>query len=184
MKIRVTAGKGAKDRETLLSETALRILREYFGQFKPKEWLFPGEERGNHLTERSAERVFKDSLKKAGLIKPATFHTLRHSFATHLLEDGVDKRYIQELLGHGNIRTTERYTRVNQNALGRIKNPLDGLLLVRSNNEHILVKGLFPATGLREAYQISMLPAMRGATSLAKHPCLPRGCNRRKVYGL
>lgn len=127
MKIRVTAGKGAKDRETLLSETALRILREYFRAFKPKDWLFPGEERCEHLTERSAERVFKDSLKKAGIIKPATFHTLRHSFATHLLEDGVDMRYIQELLGHGNIRTTERYTHVSQNALGQIKSPLDKL---------------------------------------------------------
>ncbi len=125
MKIRVTAGKGAKDRETLLSETALRILREYFRAFKPKDWLFPGEERCEHLSERSAERVFKDSLKKAGIIKPATFHTLRHSFATHLLEDGVDMRYIQELLGHGNIRTTERYTHVSQNALGQIKSPLD-----------------------------------------------------------
>ncbi len=129
MQIKVTAGKGAKDRYTLLSETALTILREYFQAFKPKEWLFPGEERGDHLAESSAERIFKDSLKKAGILKPATFHTLRHSFATHLLEDGVDTRYIQELLGHGNIRTTERYTHVSESALGRIKSPLDKLAL-------------------------------------------------------
>lgn len=129
MTIRVTAGKGAKDRYTLLSEIALTILREYFRAFKPNDWLFPGEERGDHLAESSAERIFKVSLKNAGIVKPATFHTLRHSFATHLLEDGVDIRFIQELLGHGNIRTTERYTHVSESALGRIKSPLDKLAL-------------------------------------------------------
>ncbi len=127
MTIRVTAGKGAKDRYTLLSETALTILREYFRAFKPKDWLFPGEERDDHLSERAAQEIFRDAKKKAGILKPATFHTLRHSFATHLLEDGVDMRYIQELLGHGNIRTTERYTHVSESALGRIKSPLDKL---------------------------------------------------------
>lgn len=129
MTIRVTAGKGAKDRYTLLSETALTVLREYFRTFKPKGWLFPGEERDDHLAERSAQEIFKDAKKKAGILKPATFHTLRHSFATHLLEDGVDMRYIQELLGHGNIRTTERYTHVSESALGRIKSPMDKLVL-------------------------------------------------------
>jgi integrase/recombinase XerD len=125
MQIRVTAGKGAKDRYTLLSETALTILREYFHAFKPKDWLFLGEERGDHLAESSAERIFKNSLKRVGITKPATFHTLHHSFATHLLEDGVDMRYIQKLLGHGNIRMTERYTHVSESTLGRIKSPLD-----------------------------------------------------------
>lgn len=129
MKIRVTAGKGAKDRDTLLSETALRILREYFTAFKPKDWLFPGEQLSDHLSERAAQEIFRDSKRKAGIRKPATFHTLRHSFATHLLEDGVDMRYIQELLGHGSIKTTERYTHVSQNALGRIKSPMDNLEL-------------------------------------------------------
>jgi site-specific recombinase XerD len=129
MQVRVTAGKGAKDRYTLLSETALTILREYFRAFKPKDWLFPGKVRGDHLAESSAERIFRASLKRAGIAKPATFHTLRHSFATHLLEDGVDMRYIQALLGHGNIRTTERYTHVSESALGRIKSPLDKLVL-------------------------------------------------------
>ncbi len=111
MTIRVTAGKGAKDRDTLLSETALTVLREYVRAFKPKDWLFPGNSPNDHLSERSAQHVFEDAKQKAGIIKPATFHTLRHSFATHLLEDGVDMRYIQELLGHGSIKTTERYTR-------------------------------------------------------------------------
>ena len=127
MKIRVTAGKGAKDRDTLLSETALRILREYVQAFKPKVWLFPGEGRDDHLSERAAQEIFRDAKKKAGILKPSTFHTLRHSFATHLLEDGVDMRYIQELLGHSSIKTTERYTHVSENALGRITSPLDKL---------------------------------------------------------
>lgn len=125
MTIRVTAGKGAKDRDTLLSEMALNILREYFRTFKPKEWLFPGEAHNAHLSERAAQEIFHDAKKKAGIMKPATFHTLRHSFATHLLEDGVDMRYIQELLGHGSIETTERYTHVTERGKQRIKSPLD-----------------------------------------------------------
>ena len=127
MQIRVTAGKGAKDRYTLLSETALNVLREYFRVYRPQDWLFPGADPTDHLSERSAQKVFERSRKKAGIAKPATFHKLRHSFATHLLEDGVDIRYIQELLGHGNIRTTERYTHVSQKAMGRIRSPLDTL---------------------------------------------------------
>ncbi len=127
MSIRVTAGKGAKDRYTLLSTIALEVLREYFRLFKPKDWLFPGEERNDHLAERSAQEVFKDAAKKAGITKPATFHTLRHSFATHLLEDGTDMRYIQELLGHGSIETTERYTHVTERGMQKIKSPLDNL---------------------------------------------------------
>ncbi|MBI5649480.1 MAG: tyrosine-type recombinase/integrase [Chloroflexi bacterium] len=127
MTIRITAGKGAKDRYTLLSPIALEVLREYFRLFKPKDWLFPGEDRTDHLAERSAQETFKDAAKKAGITKPATFHTLRHSFATHLLEDGTDMRYIQELLGHGSIETTERYTHVTERGMQKIKSPLDNL---------------------------------------------------------
>jgi hypothetical protein len=119
----------AKDRYTLLSETALAVLREYFQAYKPKDWLFAGDDAGDHLSERSAQQVFQDARKKAGIIKPATFHTLRHSFATHLLEDGVDIRYIQELLGHGTVETTQRYTHVTQKGMERIKSPLDNLKL-------------------------------------------------------
>lgn len=89
MTIRVTAGKGAKDRDTLLSAIALEILREYVRRFKPKDWLFPGDLPSDHLSERSAQHIFEDAKKGAGITKPATFHTLRHSFATHLLDDGV-----------------------------------------------------------------------------------------------
>jgi len=127
MQIRVTAGKGAKDRYTVLAETALLVLRDYVRAERPKDWLFPGDEAGSHLSERSAQKVFHQAAVKAGIKKPATFHTLRHSFATHLLEDGVDVRYIQELLGHGSLETTERYTHVAQKDTGRIKSPLDGL---------------------------------------------------------
>jgi len=129
MQIRVTAGKGAKDRYTVLSETDLVVLREYFKAEKPQDWLFSGEEPTDHLSERSAQHVFEHAKKKAGITKKATFHTLRHSFATHLLEDGVDIRYIQELLGHDSIKTTERYTHVTQPALARIKSPLDNMQL-------------------------------------------------------
>ena len=129
MQVRVTAGKGAKDRYTLLSCTVLEILRVYYRAFKPKEWLFPGDDPRDHLSERSAQHIFEDAKNKAGIRKPATFHTLRHSFATHMLEDGVDMRYIQELLGHGNIRTTERYTHVTERGIQKVKSPLDNLKL-------------------------------------------------------
>ena len=129
MVIRITAGKGAKDRDTLLSATALEILRQYFRAVKPKDWLFPGDDSNDHLSERAAQKVFHESLRRAGIIKPATFHTLRHSFATHLLEDGVDMRYIQELLGHGSIETTERYTHVTERGKQQIKSPLDNFKL-------------------------------------------------------
>lgn len=127
MRVRVTAGKGAKDRETLLSETILPVLRDYYRAYKPKDWLFPGDDPNDHLSTRAAQQIFQDSKQRAGIIKPATFHSLRHSFATHLMEDGVDTRYVQELLGHGNIRTTERYTHVSEDAINRIKSPLDRL---------------------------------------------------------
>ena len=129
MQVRVTAGKGAKDRYTLLSETARVALREYYRACQPKEWLFPGEDPRDHLTERTAQHIFEDAKKRAGIGKRATFHTLRHSFATHMLEDGVDMRYIQELLGHGSIRTTERYTHVTQRGIEKVKSPLDNLKL-------------------------------------------------------
>ena len=129
MQIRVTAGKGAKDRYTLLSGVALETLREYYKRYKPEDWLFPGGSPTAHLSPRSAQRIFEQAKTRAGINKRATFHTLRHSFATHLLEDGVDIRYIQELLGHGSIETTERYTHVTQKGMERIKSPLDNLKL-------------------------------------------------------
>ena len=115
----------SKDRYTLLSAVALEVVRAYRRAYRPREWLFPGAERGKPLCVRSAQHIFEQAVRRAGIEKEVTFHSLRHAFATHLLEDGVDIRYIQELLGHSNVETTQRYTHVAQQALGRLRSPLD-----------------------------------------------------------
>jgi site-specific recombinase XerD len=127
--IRVRQGKGKKDRYTVLSEVALAAIREYREVYRPRDWLFPGAREGKHLSARTVERVFEAARERAGVKKEATVHTLRHSFATHLLEDGTDIRYIQELLGHKRIETMRIYTHVSRRDIGRIRSPLDGLEL-------------------------------------------------------
>lgn len=122
--IAIRGGKGRKDRMTLLSENALTLLRQYYREYKPKHWLFEGADGGKYHA-RSVQNVFHRAKEKAGISKPATVHTLRHSFATHLLEQGTDLRYIQELLGHSSSKTTEIYTHVSTRAIGNIKSPLD-----------------------------------------------------------
>lgn len=129
MLIHVRQGKGRKDRYSILSKNALLALRAYAKEFQPTEWLFPGDQIGKHLTERTAQKVFESASKKAGIKKDVSIHSLRHSFATHLLEGGTDLRYIQELLGHKNSKTTEIYTHVSQKDLGRIRSPLDNINL-------------------------------------------------------
>ena len=99
MLIHVKGAKGRKDRYTMLSETALSVLREYLGQCKPPDWLFEGARSGRYLSTRSAEKIFEHACQKAQIGKDVSVHTLRHSFATHLLESGTDLRYIQELFG-------------------------------------------------------------------------------------
>ena len=126
--IHIRQGKRRKDRYTMLSQFALEALRTYVRKYKPKLWLFPGAKPGRHLHERSVQKVFGRAYKKAGIEKSVSVHTLRHSFATHLLEQGTDLRYIQELLGHKSSKTTEIYTRVTTRDIGRIKNPLDSLM--------------------------------------------------------
>ncbi len=101
--------KGNKDRIGLLSEKVLHLLRQYFLEYRPKEYLFEGQNGGKY-TAISVRNVLKNACKKAKITKHVTPHTLRHSFATHLLERGTDLRYIQTLLGHNNSKTTERYT--------------------------------------------------------------------------
>jgi site-specific recombinase XerD len=123
-RIRVRAGKGRKDRYTLLADRALEIVRAYVAEYRPTEWLFPGARPSRHLTTRSVQKVVDAARARAG-IAHATPHTLRHSFATHLLEAGTDLRYIQELLGHASPRTTQIYTHVSSRALRRIRSPLD-----------------------------------------------------------
>lgn len=127
--VHIRQGKGRKDRYTILSEFALETLREYVVKYRPTNWLFPGNVPDRPLTERSVQKIFQQVCKKAGIRKKASIHTLRHSFATHLLESGTDLRYIQELLGHSSSKTTEIYTHVSKKNIANIKSPLDRLML-------------------------------------------------------
>ena len=121
--IHLKDAKGKKDRITIFPEKIkFDIINIMDGKDK-NNFIFESE-RGGKLTERTAQKVFENALKKSGIQKDATFHSLRHSFATHLLENGVDVRYVQELLGHQNIRTTQLYTRVTNPSIKKIKSPL------------------------------------------------------------
>ncbi len=124
----IRSAKGNKDRYVILSETILKMLRPYYQQYKPSDWLFESRP-GMQFSKRAIQKIFKKAVIKSGIIKTATIHTLRHSFATHLLEHGTDIRYVQHLLGHKNLKTTERYTHVSKKAINRIKSPLDELEL-------------------------------------------------------
>ncbi len=126
MLIQVKGGKGKKDRVTLLSVKLLEILREYYKKYKPGEYLFTGQ-MGGKYSARSAQKVLKEASRKAGIKKKVTLHTLRHSFATHLLENGTDIRYIQSLLGHASPKTTQIYTHITTKGIDHIQNPLDKL---------------------------------------------------------
>ena len=123
--IRVVAGKGRKDRETIMSETAYVALKYYYNRYRITDWIFPGADPSRHLSIRTAQQIFKNALKKASIDKKASIHSLRHTFATHLLESGTDITYIKELMGHGSIRTTERYTHVAKRKSLKITSPLD-----------------------------------------------------------
>ncbi len=126
MLIRVAQGKGNKDRHTLLSKVALETLREYWKEYRPKDWLFPRDTKPeDHVPVETIQAAFKRAKKQANLRKPASCHTLRHSFATHLLEAGVDLHTIQLLLGHSSIRTTTVYLHVSKKSLAKIVSPLD-----------------------------------------------------------
>ena len=123
--IYVRQGKGRKDRNTVLSEKAASFLKEYCEFYNIKTWIFPGQPSASHLTIRSAQNIFDKAIRKAQIPKHISIHSLRHTFATHLLENGTDIRYIQNLLGHTALRTTERYTHVARRSLQNIKSPLD-----------------------------------------------------------
>lgn len=126
MLIHIRSAKGKKDRYTLLSKSFLDLLRAYYKEYKPKEYLFEGQN-NKQYTSTSAQKVLKRAVEKVGLKKRITLHTLRHSFATHLLENGTDIRYIQELLGHNSPKTTMIYTHVTEMSIRKIKNPFDNL---------------------------------------------------------
>lgn len=130
--VHVCQGKGRKDRYTLLSSFALEALRLYAKEYRLTTWLFPGAKPGRHLTERSAQKIIEKAHEKSGIDKRASMHTLRHSFATHLLESGTDIRYIQVLLGHQHSKTTEIYTHVTNRDIGKIESPLDRIMKQRT----------------------------------------------------
>ncbi|MFH1175515.1 MAG: site-specific tyrosine recombinase/integron integrase [bacterium] len=121
--LNIRQGKGAKDRVTILSDKITGVLKIYVKNKKTDDYVFESE-RGGKLTERSVQKVFSEALKKSKIKKDASCHSLRHSFATHLLENGTDIRYIQELLGHARIETTQVYTKVANASLRQIKSPL------------------------------------------------------------
>ncbi len=125
MTITIRRSKGKKDRVVPLPERILRPLREYYQQYRPMTWLFEGETVGERYSPRSLQQVVKQAAVRAGIHRPVTAHMLRHSYATHLLEDGTDIRYIQDVLGHNSIKTTERYTHVSLSH--KPVSPLDGL---------------------------------------------------------
>jgi integrase/recombinase XerD len=127
MLIRVHQGKGRKDRYVMLSPRLLDLLRLYWKAEHPADWLFPGDVPGRPLVEESIRRICTRAAKAAGLDKHVTAHTLRHSFATHLLEAGTDIRTIQVLLGHRNLKTTALYTHVSPLAVETTPSPLDRL---------------------------------------------------------
>ena len=126
--IRIRQGKGKKDRQTVLSRTLLSEMKDYLIKFCPKIFLFEGQ-KGGRYSASSVQAIMKRAVKKSGIKKHATVHTLRHSFATHLLENGTDIRFIQELLGHKRLETTQIYTHISKIAFDRIKSPLDRLSL-------------------------------------------------------
>jgi len=120
----VRSGKGDKDRMTILSDKVAGVLEKYVKNKQPNDLTFESN-RGGKLSERSAQKAFEEALKASGIKRHGTCHSLRHSFATHLLENGTDIRYIQELLGHAKLQTTQIYTHVANNNLKNIKSPLD-----------------------------------------------------------
>jgi integrase/recombinase XerD len=123
----IKGAKGKKDRRTLLSENLLKLLRTYYREFKPAYWLFEGQDGGKY-SSTSVQKIYRDAQKKTGANPWSTPHTLRHSFATHMLESGENLRNIQVLLGHESTKTTEIYTHVINATNKKIKNPLDIIL--------------------------------------------------------
>jgi site-specific recombinase XerD len=130
MLIRVREGKGRKDRYAMLSPRLLAVLRSYWRATRPKDYLFPSWREGLHMSQGALAGACRDAAKQSGIQKRITTHTLRHSFATHLLENGTDTRVIQALLGHSRIDTTARYTHVAAHVVAGTPSPLDRLTQV------------------------------------------------------
>ena len=135
MTITVHQGKGQRDRLVMLSPVLLDTLRQYWRYNKPKEWLFPGETPDQPISGNDIFMVFHNAVRRAGITKKVSPHSLRHSFATHLLESGTDLRTIQILMGHRSLKTTARYLHVSQQQVRAIASPLDSLNLTRKPSE-------------------------------------------------
>jgi len=128
MQIRIEQGKGQKDRYSILSEKVLVLLREYVKEYQPADYLFEGQG-GGQYSASSIQALMRRHKKKCGITKKATPHTLRHSFATHLLDNGTDTRFIQELLGHKHISTTQIYTHLSSRSLKDVKSPIENFYI-------------------------------------------------------
>jgi site-specific recombinase XerD len=135
MTITVHQGKGQKDRVVMLSPVLLDTLRQYWRQAKPKQWLFPGETPDQPISGNDISMVFHNAVRRAGITKKVSPHSLRHSFATHLLESGTDLRTIQILLGHRSLKTTARYLHISQHLVRATASPLDSLNLTKKPSE-------------------------------------------------
>jgi site-specific recombinase XerD len=127
MVITIRAAKGKKDRIVPLSPTTLIHLRAYFKEYKPTDFFFEGQYEGEHYSKRAAQTILAIAKKKAKINKPGSIHALRHSYATHLLDKGVDITYIQKILGHNDLKTTLRYLHVTNRDLSKIESPLEDL---------------------------------------------------------
>lgn len=123
--IHITGAKGRKDRTTILADQSTALINNYLADFKPKYWLFEGQNPKSPISIRTLQIVFEKAIKKTKIKKEAGIHSLRHSFATHLLESGTDLRIIQELLGHESSETTEIYTHVSNKTIKNVRSPLD-----------------------------------------------------------
>jgi integrase/recombinase XerD len=127
MMVRVQQGKGGKDRYTILSKTALECLREYWRAYRPKDWLFEGQKEGSHICYTSIRNIFVEAKERAGITKPVGPHSLRHAFATHLIEAGTSLHHVQLLLGHKSPKTTTVYLHVSKMNLAQVSSPLDSI---------------------------------------------------------
>ncbi len=124
----IRGGKGKKDRYTILSGIVVQALQRYWKVYQPREWLFEGQEPGKPYSIRSAEKVFHQAAHRAGIDKDVSIHSLRHAFATHMLEQGTDVRYVQDLLGHESIKTTEIYTHVSRRKINQLRSPIEDVM--------------------------------------------------------
>jgi len=127
--LRVEMAKGNKERYVILSQNHIDLITKYYNHYKPKIFLFEGQDGLSKYSTRSIQSIFRTAKKKSGISKKATVHTLCHSFATHLLDNGTDIRYIQELLGHKNLATTQIYTHISTYNLSKVKSPLENINL-------------------------------------------------------